>query len=55
MCEYIHGYYCTAPDTECPHWIGTFCEFDEEQIDIQALEKYLKANCKEKENNYGNI
>lgn len=19
---------CTAPDTDCPHWIGTFCELD---------------------------
>ena len=24
-----HGYgRCTAPDTNCPHWIGTFCELD---------------------------
>ena len=28
LCEYGHGR-CTAPDTKCPHWIGTFCEFDE--------------------------
>ena len=20
---------CTAPDTDCPHWIGTFCELEE--------------------------
>ena len=27
FCE--HGYGpCIAPDTECPHWIGTFCELD---------------------------
>lgn len=19
---------CTAPDTVCPHWAGTFCELD---------------------------
>lgn len=28
MCEYWYGR-CTAPDTRCPHWIGTFCELDE--------------------------
>ena len=26
-CEYEHGR-CTAPDTECIHWMGTFCELD---------------------------
>lgn len=27
LCE--HGYgRCTAPDTKCPHWQGTFCELD---------------------------
>lgn len=27
LCE--HGYgRCTAPDTNCPHWQGTFCELD---------------------------
>lgn len=24
-CSYGHGY-CTAPDTTCSHWQGTFCE-----------------------------
>ena len=24
-CDYGYGY-CTAPDTICPHWQGTFCE-----------------------------
>ena len=28
LCEYGHGR-CTAPNTKCPHWIGTFCELDE--------------------------
>lgn len=28
LCEHGHGR-CTAPNTKCPHWIGTFCEFDE--------------------------
>ena len=22
---------CTAPDTNCPHWQGTFCEIDVEK------------------------
>lgn len=26
-CEYEHGR-CTAPDTKCIHWMGTFCELD---------------------------
>lgn len=27
LCE--HGYgRCTAPNTECSHWMGTFCELD---------------------------
>ena len=21
-------YFCTAPDTECEHWQGTFCDLD---------------------------
>lgn len=26
---------CTAPDTNCPHWIGTFCELDiEDWMDL---------------------
>lgn len=27
MCEWGHGL-CTAPNTNCPHWIGTYCELD---------------------------
>lgn len=27
LCNYGYGY-CTAPDTICPHWQGTFCELD---------------------------
>lgn len=27
LCE--HGYgHCTAPNTKCSHWQGTFCELD---------------------------
>lgn len=29
MCPFGHGY-CTAPDTQCPHWIGIVCELMEE-------------------------
>lgn len=29
ICEYGHGI-CKAPDTNCPHWIGTYCELDYE-------------------------
>ena len=28
MCEWGHGR-CTAPDTKCIHWMGTFCELDQ--------------------------
>ncbi len=27
MCEWGYGR-CTAPDTDCPHWIGCICELD---------------------------
>lgn len=27
FCDHGHGS-CTAPDTDCPHWQGTFCELD---------------------------
>ena len=27
ICEYVFGI-CSAPDTTCPHWQGTFCELD---------------------------
>lgn len=26
-CDYGYGK-CTAPDTLCPYWQGTFCELD---------------------------
>ena len=29
MCPYKDGAKCTAPDTDCQHWQGTFCEMDE--------------------------
>lgn len=28
-CEYKDGYVqCTAPDTSCEHWQGSFCDYD---------------------------
>lgn len=43
MCKHIPGYQCTAPDTECYYWMGTFCELDQEDqdIDFEALKNYL--------------
>ena len=35
--------WCSAPETDCPHWIGLDCELVE--IDFDALEKYLKKVC----------
>ena len=32
ICEYGHGR-CTAPDTTCFHWQGTFCELDYNEKD----------------------
>ena len=26
-CEYGYGP-CTAPDTQCPHWKGIFCDLE---------------------------
>lgn len=54
-CEYGHGL-CKAPDGECPHWQGIFCELDEENkgqtsvlyqtvVDIaDKVEKYIKEH-----------
>ena len=27
VCEHDRGI-CHAPNTDCPHWMGTFCELD---------------------------
>lgn len=29
-CEYGYGL-CKAPNTQCPHWQGIFCELDEQR------------------------
>lgn len=43
LCEWGHDI-CTAPNTQCPHWQGTFCELD---LLNQALLKYEKLMQKE--------
>ena len=41
VCEYGHGP-CTAPDTKCIHWQGTFCELDKEAEEQEVeREQYL--------------
>ena len=44
MCEYGYGR-CTAPDTNCPHWIGTFCELDIASINMRAYLIKEKEKC----------
>lgn len=41
LCEYGHVH-CTAPDTTCPHWIGTFCELDEANRNV-IIRKFHKC------------
>ncbi len=38
-CEYKDGHAeCTAPDTKCEHWQGTFCDCDlETSIKLNAV------------------
>ena len=44
FCGYGYGY-CTASDTICPHWQGTFCELDLSLARL-ALHYTLKAKPK---------
>lgn len=37
MCPYKDGAKCTAPDTDCPNWQGTFCELDESSKRIKSV------------------
>ena len=39
-CEYGYGP-CIAPDTQCPHWQGTFCDLD----NAKAQHINLCENC----------
>lgn len=42
-CEYGYGL-CTAPDTQCPHWQGTFCELDMMTRVIDSFDKIVKEH-----------
>lgn len=42
-CEYGHGK-CKAPDTQCPHWQGTFCELDMMTRVIDKFDKEVKEH-----------
>ncbi len=44
FCDYGYGY-CTAPDTICPHWQGTFCELD---LLTEGLKKWEEENSEKK-------
>ena len=39
--------WCSAPETNCPHWVGLDCELVEKEIDFKALERYLIKVCKD--------
>lgn len=36
MCEWGYGL-CTAPNTDCPHWIGTYCELDKSFYEFENV------------------
>lgn len=38
-CNYEHGR-CTAPNTECIHWAGMFCELDATVV-VRDCYKYV--------------
>ena len=42
-CGYGHGE-CKAPDTQCPHWKGTFCELDMMTRVIDKFDKVVKEH-----------
>ena len=42
-CEYGYGL-CTAPDTQCPHWQGTFCELNMMSRVIDSFDKVVKEH-----------
>lgn len=42
-CEYGHGE-CKAPETQCPHWQGTFCELDMMTRVIDRFDKEVKEH-----------
>ena len=44
FCDHGHGY-CTAPDTDCPHWQGTFCELDKTNEELNAMRRAKNSLC----------
>ena len=42
-CGYRHGE-CKAPDTQCSHWKGTFCELDMMTRVIDKFDKEVKEH-----------
>lgn len=40
-CEYGHGL-CKAPETQCPHWQGIFCELDEQRKGSISQEHFVR-------------
>ena len=42
-CGYGHRE-CKAPDTQCPHWKGTFCELDMMDRVIDRFDKVVKEH-----------
>lgn len=42
-CGYGHGV-CKAPDTQCPHWQGTFCELDMMTRVIDKFDKEVREH-----------
>ena len=44
-CGYGHGV-CKAPEGNCPHWQGTFCELDQE-AELKAIREARTALCKD--------
>ena len=52
MCQYNYGK-CTAPATECIHWMGTFCELDVNNLTNDELAR-LRSNASN-DSNYGII
>ena len=44
-CGYGHGE-CKAPDTQCPHWQGTFCELDQELVMRDCHKCVYEVGCR---------
>ena len=42
-CGYGHGE-CKTPETQCPHWHGTFCELDMMTRVIDSFDKVVKEH-----------